>query len=70
MEFGFTYHKCQACTERINCDRCAESLTEELLLEPEIQSVEFQMGAKRLKIFSSLDVEPLEAVLEEHGLFV
>ena len=70
MEYTFAYHKCQSCTERINCDRCAEKLTEELLLEPDILSTEIQMGTKHLKITSALDIEPLEAVLEEHGIFV
>lgn len=70
MEFQFDYPKCQSCEKKNLCDRCEAFLTENLLLEQEIQYVNLQMPGKILSISSGLELPQLEALLRKHEVIV
>ena len=70
MNLSFSYFKCQTCASKVHCNDCGKELREDLLKNPEIESVEFDMNKKEIFIESTLDMDSLEETLEDAGLFV
>lgn len=70
MEFRFDYLKCQNCEKKDLCDRCEAYLTEKLLLEREIRSVNLQMPDRILSVSSDLELRNLEELLRKYEVFV
>ncbi len=65
-----SYYKCQTCGEKIHCDSCAKILKQSLLRNPEIESAEVNIPKKLLELESGFDMEILEEILEDEGIFL
>ena len=69
MDMRITYYRCQTCKEQVHCNGCEKLLVKQLSEEPEIQNVQVNMTAKTLSLDTTLDVDTLEEVLEDVGLY-
>ena len=69
MDMRITYYRCQTCKEQVHCNGSEKLLFKQLSEEPEIQNVQVNMTAKTLSLDTTLDVDTLEEVLEDVGLY-
>ena len=53
-EYPFSYFKCQACTSKVNCEKCAADIREDLLATGLVTSVSLDMNLKVM----TLDLDP------------
>ena len=70
MESHITYYRCQTCKEQVHCEGCEKLLVKQLREEPEIQNVQVNMTAKKISLETALNLDELEEVLEDVGLYL
>ncbi len=69
-DLAVTYMKCQSCAAKVNCHECDAYLKDDLGREKTIDAVEVNMKQKLVSLDTELDMDDIEEVLEDRGLFI
>ena len=65
-----SYLACQTCHAKIHCDECEKRLEEALMRMQGVNGASIQMGTKQALIDGPIDIDTLEEVLEDLGIFI
>lgn len=69
-DLSFVYLACQTCQEKIRCDECEEKLASAMQQKDGIDTVTLSMKTKRISVEGSADLDDVEILLEDLGLFL
>ena len=67
---SFVYLACQTCQAKIHCDECEEKLISALQQKDGIDTVTLSMKTKQCSVEGSADLDDVEIILEDLGLFL
>ena len=66
---SITYIACQTCHAKIHCEECEKRLEEALMRVQGINGASVKLGPKQVVVDGLVDMDALEEILEDLGLF-
>ena len=71
LVFSFTYLPCQACSAKIHCDQCRETIAAALLRLDGVESAQVSIPEKTMRITGDgIDEDAVEDAMDAIGVFL